>query len=251
MACIASRNENTRPESGASALYHASSRTPISYKPATHYYPHQVTALFNKTYESKAQSTKSLAPATGNPALVPMTRRASPNEAIMPLQLQKHNPPTQPRLGGLGMALRSAAQRVTAHPSSARPSASITAFWVFASKPARNIAAALFADEMGLGKTATSPAVTVVGHRLRDAPLPRASPASSKKLGLQCQAQAQARPVRYILLLPNTSALKGIDSTFAITGDHRKPPTMVQFAVQPARIIVDEAHCIKGKATML
>lgn len=51
--------------------------------------------------------------------------------------------------------------------------------------------------------------------------------------------------------MPNTSALKSIDSTFAITADRRRPPTVVQFAVQPARIIVDDAHYIKGETTML
>ena len=86
------------------------------------------------------------------------------------------------------------------------------------------------------------------------AKLPRASPASSKKPGLQDEgARLKPKPgqSRYILLLPNTSALKGIDSTFAVTANRRRPPTVVQFAVQPARIIVDEAHCIKGETTML
>ncbi|KAK4243371.1 P-loop containing nucleoside triphosphate hydrolase protein, partial [Corynascus novoguineensis] len=84
--------------------------------------------------------------------------------------------------------------------------------------------------------------------------LPRASPTSSKRPGLQDEgARLKPKPgqSRYILLIPNTSTLKSIDSIFAVTADRRRPPTVVQFAVQPARIIVDEAHCIKGETTML
>ncbi|KAH6641102.1 P-loop containing nucleoside triphosphate hydrolase protein [Chaetomium tenue] len=86
------------------------------------------------------------------------------------------------------------------------------------------------------------------------AKLPRGPPTSSKKPGLQDEgARLKPKPgqSRYILLIPNTSAVKSIDSTFAVTADRRRPPTVVQFAVQPGRIIVDEAHCIKGETTML
>ncbi|KAK4139117.1 P-loop containing nucleoside triphosphate hydrolase protein [Dichotomopilus funicola] len=82
----------------------------------------------------------------------------------------------------------------------------------------------------------------------------RVHPTTGKKPGLQDEgARLKPKPgqSQYILLMPNTSALKGIDSTFAVTADRRRPPTVVQFAVQPARIIVDEAHCIKGETTML
>ncbi|KAK4446219.1 hypothetical protein QBC34DRAFT_428287 [Podospora aff. communis PSN243] len=153
-------------------------------------------------------------------------------------------------------------------------------FWVFESKTARNIATALLADEMGLGKTATSLAVAVVSHRLRTladhvsqhpnqhlAPNDKRTkcPSGTYTHGFQCPllilrswADEFARFVNaspddgmILLTLPTTSALKSIDSTFSITANRCKPPTVVQFAVQPARIIVDEAHRIKGEATML
>ena len=37
----------------------------------------------------------------------------------------------------------------------------------------------------------------------------------------------------------------------SLSADRRQHPATVQFVVQPSRIIVDEAHCIKGETTML
>ena len=55
---------------------------------------------------------------------------------------------------------------------------------------------------------------------------PRAPPTSSKKAGLRdegARLKPKAGQCRYILLMPNTSALKSIDSTFAVTADRRPP----------------------------
>lgn len=56
---------------------------------------------------------------------------------------------------------------------------------------------------------------------------------------------------RYILLMPTTDAAKGIEDEFCAVVPRRngKPATKVKFAIQPSRVIVDEAHLIKNKKT--
>ena len=88
----------------------------------------------------------------------------------------------------------------------------------------------------------------------------RRAPKASKRSrfmaeeGDGAELEAKQGQSRYILLLPATTAICNIQTTFAIRAPRRsnqRHSADIFFAIQPSKIIIDEVHRIKGRNTLV